>query len=285
MSLVPWSCSAEFRLPVADLARPDRALLPEHRLDRRCARRPCWRSSARRRGARCRRWTRAWRSCSGAHVSVDELVDSLLYEGYALYPYTPGATKNATPTPFGIVYPPAYARTLESTHDHLELQCMRRGRRRGHGRGALPAAERRAPPGRAAARSRAAASSSSASSSVRTALAETPAGGRPPAGVLPGREPHARRRPGSTAAAALALLADLHPPDPACDGRRAVRLPAGRAVRQREHVARARLARGRRDDRRRDRAPGSPADRARRAAATSSTTPRSRRRSSCTCTR
>jgi hypothetical protein len=55
---------------------------------------------------------------------MNELVDSLLYEGYALYPYTPGATKNATPTPFGIVYPPAYARTLESTYDHLELQCV-----------------------------------------------------------------------------------------------------------------------------------------------------------------
>ncbi len=42
-------------------------------------------------------------------MPLDELVSSLLYEGYALYPYTPGATKNATPTPFGIVYPPAYA--------------------------------------------------------------------------------------------------------------------------------------------------------------------------------
>lgn len=42
-------------------------------------------------------------------MSVEQLVDSLLYEGYALYPYTPGATKNATPTPHGIVYPPAYA--------------------------------------------------------------------------------------------------------------------------------------------------------------------------------
>jgi hypothetical protein len=60
-------------------------------------------------------------------VSVAELIDSLLYEGYALYPYTPGATKNATPTPFGIVYPPAYARTLGSTHDHLELRCMVEG--------------------------------------------------------------------------------------------------------------------------------------------------------------
>jgi hypothetical protein len=60
-------------------------------------------------------------------VSVDELVESLLYEGYALYPYTPGATKNATPTPFGIVYPPAYAAALDSTYDHLELECMVEG--------------------------------------------------------------------------------------------------------------------------------------------------------------
>lgn len=50
------------------------------------------------------------------------LVESLLWEGYALYPYTPGATKNATPTPFGIAYPPAYAQHLETAYDHLELR-------------------------------------------------------------------------------------------------------------------------------------------------------------------
>lgn len=55
---------------------------------------------------------------------LEALVDSLLFEGYALYPYTPGAVKNATPTPFGIVYPPAYASTLSSTFDHLELRCV-----------------------------------------------------------------------------------------------------------------------------------------------------------------
>jgi hypothetical protein len=55
--------------------------------------------------------------------ALEQLVDSLLFEGYALYPYTPGATKNATPTPFGIVYPAAYAQTLPSTFDHLELRC------------------------------------------------------------------------------------------------------------------------------------------------------------------
>jgi hypothetical protein len=58
---------------------------------------------------------------------VNELVETLLYEGYALYPYTPGATKNATPTPFGIVYPPAYAETLPSAYDHLELRCVVEG--------------------------------------------------------------------------------------------------------------------------------------------------------------
>jgi hypothetical protein len=54
---------------------------------------------------------------------LEQLVDSLLYEGYALYPYTPATVKNATPTPFGIVYPPAYAATLPSTFDHLVLRC------------------------------------------------------------------------------------------------------------------------------------------------------------------
>ena len=43
------------------------------------------------------------------HEAAESLADSLLYEGYALYPYTPAATKNATPTPFGIAYPTAYA--------------------------------------------------------------------------------------------------------------------------------------------------------------------------------
>jgi hypothetical protein len=54
---------------------------------------------------------------------LEAIVESLLYEGYALYPYTPDAVKNATPTPFGIVYPPAYAEALATTFDHLELRC------------------------------------------------------------------------------------------------------------------------------------------------------------------
>jgi hypothetical protein len=55
--------------------------------------------------------------------SLEQLIDALLYEGYALYPYTPGAAKNATPTPFGILYPPTYAAALPSTFERLELRC------------------------------------------------------------------------------------------------------------------------------------------------------------------
>ncbi len=60
-------------------------------------------------------------------AALDELVDSLLYEGYALYPYTPGATKNATPTPFGIVYPPAYAERNPSCFERLRIECLLEG--------------------------------------------------------------------------------------------------------------------------------------------------------------
>jgi hypothetical protein len=55
---------------------------------------------------------------------LDALVTSLLWEGYALYPYTPSATKNATPTPFGIVYPPAYAAECAGAFDHVRLECI-----------------------------------------------------------------------------------------------------------------------------------------------------------------
>ena len=55
---------------------------------------------------------------------LERLVDSLLFEGYALYPYTPGATKNATPTPFGIVYPHDYAQTQTHAFDRMQMQFI-----------------------------------------------------------------------------------------------------------------------------------------------------------------
>jgi hypothetical protein len=60
-------------------------------------------------------------------TQLDELVDTLLWEGHQLYPYTPSATKNATPTPFGIVYPPAHAEGSPHRFARLKLQCIARG--------------------------------------------------------------------------------------------------------------------------------------------------------------
>jgi hypothetical protein len=55
-------------------------------------------------------------------AGLESLLGALLYEGYALYPYTASAAKNATPTPFGIVYPPAYAQGSAAAFHRLRLQ-------------------------------------------------------------------------------------------------------------------------------------------------------------------
>jgi hypothetical protein len=61
--------------------------------------------------------------------ALDELVDTLLWEGHQLYPYTPSATKNLTPTPFGIVYPPAAAAGDPHRFDSMRLQAVVTGTR------------------------------------------------------------------------------------------------------------------------------------------------------------
>ena len=143
-----WSSTAQFRMPVATW----RAMIAEHypgggwiRVsdetlaalnDRRGARGlpsfdACIDELLERRGTAMRE-------------QLEELVASLLYEGYALYPYTPDATKNATPTPFGIVYPPAYAAECAGAFDHARLECVAEpARRRDADRdAALPDAQR-----------------------------------------------------------------------------------------------------------------------------------------------
>ena len=147
MVLIPWSRSVGFRMPVSvwnetiEHYYPNTAWVAPALADPRGARAAARRTRAcdvRRHRARS-----CWREprCLSA---LEQLVDSLLWEGYALYPYTPGATKNATPTPFGIVYPPVYASGAASTFDHLELRCVLGGigRRRPRRRGALPGRRR-----------------------------------------------------------------------------------------------------------------------------------------------
>ena len=58
------------------------------------------------------------------HEAAERLAKSMLFEGYALYPYTPQATKNSTPTPFGIAYPPAYAAHQPAAFDHVQVEVV-----------------------------------------------------------------------------------------------------------------------------------------------------------------
>ena len=220
VALVPWSCSAEFRTAGRDLARADRAPLPEWRLGRAArARHARRRSSARRprRGlptldacvADCWRTARvSARSTSSSSRCSTRATRSI--------PYTPGATKNATPTPFGIVYPPAYARRSPTRPRPPRLQCVVEGdgdgaeaevrflsravsatwRRRGGSSCAASRAGRGVRASAAARRARA----------LRVRSATTAAG----VSRL-GPQPHAVRT-GSGRAGGAAALADLDPP-------------------------------------------------------------------------
>jgi hypothetical protein len=61
---------------------------------------------------------------SDASGGFETLLRTLLWEGYALYPYTSGAAKNSTPTPFGIVYPARYAATNAGARESLTLRGL-----------------------------------------------------------------------------------------------------------------------------------------------------------------
>ena len=122
--LVPWSSSTRWGMPVEVWQRTIAAHFPgggwirlerETLDDARAAQGAARAAHVRRRRAR---------AAGGGRVSVETLLTTLLYEGYALYPYTPGATKNATPTPFGIVYPPVYAAGGPHTFDRARMQLV-----------------------------------------------------------------------------------------------------------------------------------------------------------------
>ncbi len=57
-------------------------------------------------------------------ITLKELIHTLLYEGYALYPYRGTALKNKTPIPFGIVYPEAYCMQNQHAHCEMQTECI-----------------------------------------------------------------------------------------------------------------------------------------------------------------
>ena len=127
--LIPWTCSAQWRMPVATW----REMMARHYPGGAWVRlRTDTLDALRQRTAS--HGLPSYDACVAEAAggrpdmdpALDELLGTLLFEGYALYPYTPGATKNATPTPFGIVYPPIYAQSTPSTFEQLRMQGIAR---------------------------------------------------------------------------------------------------------------------------------------------------------------
>jgi hypothetical protein len=57
-----------------------------------------------------------------------KVADSVLYEGYMLYPYRPSAIKNRQRWCFGILYPPAYAEVISGTErSQMHSECLVKG--------------------------------------------------------------------------------------------------------------------------------------------------------------
>ena len=181
VSLVPWSCSAEFRLPVATWRELIEHYYPQHRLDRAAGRRRCGRSSARRRAARCRRSTPAWRSCSRSGRERRRARRLAALRGLRALPVHAGRDqeRDAHAVRHRL---PARVRA-HARHDLRPPRApvRRGGRRRGHAPRSASSRRAASATGRSRSGSRARASSASAGSSVRTRLDGDAARRRPAA--------------------------------------------------------------------------------------------------------
>jgi hydrogenase maturation protease len=60
------------------------------------------------------------------HHAVDVIARTLLYEGYALYPYRPSAVKNQQRFNFGVLYPDDYSRVSQEP-SFLQTECPLKG--------------------------------------------------------------------------------------------------------------------------------------------------------------
>ena len=59
-----------------------------------------------------------------AESTIETLTRTLLYEGYALYPYHRSAIKNQKPVPFGVIFPQLYSTYNPHAHSLMQTQCI-----------------------------------------------------------------------------------------------------------------------------------------------------------------
>ena len=60
-------------------------------------------------------------------ASALAVADTVLFEGYTLYPYRANDAKNRVRWQFGVLAPPAYIATDPSERDHLYTECLLEG--------------------------------------------------------------------------------------------------------------------------------------------------------------
>ncbi len=58
---------------------------------------------------------------------LEQISQTVLYEGYSLYPYHRAAIKNRKPVPFGTVYPRAYQICHTDVHSTTQTECIIQG--------------------------------------------------------------------------------------------------------------------------------------------------------------
>lgn len=59
-----------------------------------------------------------------SQILLENITHTLLYEGYALFPYHRSAVKNQKPVPFGVVFPQHYNSYNEHAHSGIRAQCI-----------------------------------------------------------------------------------------------------------------------------------------------------------------
>jgi hypothetical protein len=61
---------------------------------------------------------------NNAKSTLEEITRTVLYEGYAIFPYRRSSAKNVKPIPFGTVYPQAYQKHHSELHAAAQTQCI-----------------------------------------------------------------------------------------------------------------------------------------------------------------
>ena len=59
--------------------------------------------------------------------TVERIANTVIYEGYRLFPYSPSAIKNTRPSLFGVVYPEDFNRQDQSAGAHMQTECIMQG--------------------------------------------------------------------------------------------------------------------------------------------------------------